>query len=137
MEYTKLGLIQNSDVNDQMIALVEEKIGCRLPESYYELMRFNNEPEPEACEFDYGGQTTCVSEFFRFTDDENYEYGILAYLPSLSGVAEQLVPIARDPEDYLICLDRNQDFAVVLLDRNNNLLHFVARDFDEFLRSLR
>ncbi|QDT26448.1 SMI1 / KNR4 family protein [Gimesia panareensis] len=137
MEYIQLRLIQNSDVTDQMIAFVEEKIGCRLPESYYELMRFNHEPEPEVCEFDYGKQTTCVSEFFRFTNDENYEYGILAYLPSLSGVAEQFVPIGRDSGDYLICLDRNQDFAVVLLDRNNNLLHFVARDFNEFLRSLR
>ncbi|QDU50676.1 SMI1/KNR4 family protein [Gimesia panareensis] len=137
MEYIQLGLIQNSDVTDQMVMFVEEKIGCRLPESYYELMRFNHEPEPEICEFDYGKQTTCVSEFFRFTDDENYEYGILAYLPSLSGVAEQFVPIGRDSGDYLICLDRNQDFAVVLLDRDNNLLHFVARDFNEFLRSLR
>ncbi|QDT78578.1 SMI1 / KNR4 family protein [Gimesia maris] len=136
MEYIKLGLNQSSDVNEQMIAVVEEKIGCHLPESYYELMRFNNEPEPEVCEFNYGDHTTCVSEFFRFTDDENYEYGVLAYRPSIIGLTKQFVPIGRDPGDYLICFDRKQDFAVVLIDRVSDEVHFVASNFREFLDML-
>ncbi len=137
MDYQKLGLEQDSDVDDQLISIVEEKLSCRLPESYCELVRFNREPEPESCEFDFDGQTTCVSEFFRFTDDESYEYGVLAYRPSIIGIAERYVPVGRDPGDFLICLDREQGFSVVLLDRDSDTVHSVASSFDEFLDSLR
>jgi len=137
MDFKKLGIEENSTVNEGVISSVEEKLGCQLPQSYYDLVRFNHEPEPEACEFDYGSQSTCVSEFFRFTDDESYEYGILAYRPSITGVAERYVPIARDPGDALICFDRERNFALVILDRDNGAVDLVAKTFGDFLSSLR
>jgi len=135
--FAALGLERKSSVDDSVVHTVQRELGMVLPPAYVELVRFNEEPMPSAGVFEYTGGETCVSEFLKFTDDPDEEFGILAYAPSRRGGPQHLLPFARDAGDWLLCFDRDASNAVVLLDPFRNEVFAVAPSFEEFIRQLR
>lgn len=136
-DWESYGVEPNSQVSDEMISNVEERLGVVFPPAYLDLVKYNDEAVFEVGVFEYDGGTTCISEFFKFTDDEE-QYSILWYQqPDRIDLPANLVAIARDAGDYLICLDFNSPHAPVkLYIPNEKTLLAVADSFEEFISSL-
>ena len=134
----EIGLVNESPVSDATIRQVESILGLELPSAYREFVLFCDEASPEVGTFRFGDDETCISEFFRFSSDPKDPVGILSYYGSIdSGIPENVVPIARDAGDYLVCLDlREGQQAVVLFEPSRMELFPVARSFEDFIDGL-
>lgn len=135
--WDEFGIDRNSDVDDQLISRLEKAFNISFPESYLDLVRFNSEASPEVCVFSYQDGETCISEFFKFSEQVE-PYTISWYLKKgIEGMPEGIVPIARDAGDYLICLDFSEPIVgVKLFNPNDSKIYHIANNFDEFLESL-
>jgi hypothetical protein len=137
IDWASYGVESKSQVTAQMIANVEAKLGVSLPSAYLDLVRYNDEAIFEIGTFEYDGGMTCISEFFKFTDDQE-QYSILWYKqPDRFDLPAELVAIARDAGDYLICLDFGApDVPVKLYVPDEKALLNIADNFEKFISSL-
>lgn len=137
-DWVSYGVESNSQVSDEIISNVDERLGVKFPPAYLDLVKYNDEAVFEVGVFEYDGGATCISEFFKFTDEEE-QYSILWYQqPSRIDLPVNLIAIARDAGDYLICLDFNSpNIPVKLYIPNKKDLLSVADNFEKFISSLK
>ena len=131
MNWEQLGIESSSTCTSETIKIVEKKLNIKLPDKYKELVLFCDEAVPEVGCFDYdNGAGSCISEFFKFSDDEE-QYSILWYYKcNIPELPKNIIPIARDAGDYLICLDyRDTDVPVVFYDTNEHKVHKISENF--------
>jgi hypothetical protein len=136
---SELGIEKESDVTQQMIAEVERLLGKSFPNSYKSFVLYCDEAMPSVNVFSYGdNEETCVSEFFKFTDDANYPYSILWYVKQqIPKLPKSAIAIARDPGDLLICIELDKNQQVFIFDPENEQTEVAAESFDSFLDLLR
>lgn len=137
INWDSYGVEADSEVTDEMVMKVEAMLGVSFPKAYIDLVKFNDEAIFEIGSFEYKNTTTCISEFFKFTDKEE-QYSILWYKnPNRIDIPNNFIPIARDAGDYLICLDFNlESVPVKLFVPGENLVFDVANSFELFISIL-
>jgi hypothetical protein len=125
--------------------MIEELLGAKLPSGYLKFIqglsgpeqsgeRFESEGFEGSFEFEGEGET-CIDSFFSLSDDSGDANSVLSYLKArIPGLPEKVIPIARDPGDWLICLDmRDHSGAVVIFDPDSGRVYSVTESFEKFL----
>lgn len=134
MDWTVYGITENRIITEAQIKQTENILGHIFPSLYIDLILFANDASPEIGCFEYNGnEETAISEFFDcFPYIEPYT--ILWYKNSFLDIPKEIVPVARDAGDYLICLDFNHSPAHVVIFNpiEKNFLK-VANSFEEFV----
>jgi hypothetical protein len=137
-------------LSEKDIVALEQRIGCRLPESYRRFLLENNGgvPTPDMDTIDIEhllGSSTNVQVFFGIdtpVESSNIEWNIR----SLEGrISSQLLPIASDSGGNIFCISLSEsDFGgVVYCDFDPSwhlggpIYYRVAPDFDSFLARIR
>lgn len=129
-------------------SILEKSLGEELPLAYVRFIQNSPEAEINAAKFESAGNEwafeveggmTCVDFFFSFSDDPNDSNSVLSYFKArIPGLPEKVIPIARDPGDWLICLDmRDHSGAVVIFDPDSGRVYFVTESFEKFLSNLK
>lgn len=139
MDWKTWGIEAGSSVDEAVIALVQQHLGVNLPPLYLDLVSYADEASPEWSTFDYGGQQTCISEFFKFTAQAE-PYSLLWYATGqrVARLAPGLIPIARDAGDQLVCLNTTgAAITVALFAPDSGHTYPVAADFQQFVEQWR
>lgn len=113
----------------RVVEAAARELSVRFPESYLALLGVIDGGSPEVGTFRYGDAgESCISEFLRITDVPSYARNVRA----------QLIPVARDAGDNLICLDLTgpEEPRVVYLDHETNEIFGIAGSFGSFLDGL-
>jgi hypothetical protein len=129
--------------------MIEELLGVKLPSDYLNFIQGLSGAEKSAERFELAGVEgsfefegegeTCIDSFFSLSDDSGNPYSVLSYLKArIPGLPENVMPIARDPGDWLICLDlRDHSGAVVIFDPDFGRVYSVTESFEKFLSILK
>jgi hypothetical protein len=134
-DWSSFGIEQGSSVDSTTISQVKKLLGVSFPKSYLDLVTYSDEASPEVSGFSYGNEGTCISEFFSFSPDVT-PYTISWYLGAGKppGLPKEMVPIARDADGYLVCLNfKTSSITVEIFDPNSSSTYFVASNFDDFV----
>ncbi|MPQ83112.1 SMI1/KNR4 family protein [Pseudomonas sp. MAFF 730085] len=133
------GIDKGSSVDESKISQLQRTLGVTFPESYLDLVTYADEASPAISSFSYGGEETCVSEFFSFSSEVT-PHSICWYIgpgrpPNLP---KSMIPIARDAGGVLICLNfETANVAVEVFDPTSKKSHTVSNNFDNFINSWR
>ncbi|MFC4161923.1 SMI1/KNR4 family protein [Chitinimonas lacunae] len=136
MNWEDYGIAEDRGVNNTTIKMVEEKLQIKFPPLYLDLVTFCKEPMPEFANFAYDNEETAISEFFEFSPDVRpYTVAWYARPNAIQGLPKNILPIARDAGDYLICFNYNTpNYEICIYDSTERVLKHVADNFDEFVR---
>jgi len=134
-DLSELGIEQDGSVTDEMVATVQDHIGVEFPADYVFFVKYCDEAEPTVGGIQFGDEETMIDSFFKFSDEEQEEYGILGYV-GIPGFPKKVIPFARDPGDAFFCLDMNRAGAVVFYNPDTEKWSQVAETFGEFIDML-
>lgn len=130
------GIAKNPIITQELISAIETQLNLALPETYLDLIKYSDEAAPEISTFSYANESTCISEFFEFSQ-KNQPYTVCWYLdPNRNlGLPDKFLPFARDAGDQLMCLDYNfTPPTVELFKPQSKERFFVADNFEDFVK---
>ncbi|WP_178125939.1 SMI1/KNR4 family protein [Pseudomonas sp. Fl5BN2] len=135
MDWSAWEIEPGSEVDEQIISQVQQRIGVEFPALYLDLVRYAEAATPGVGTFPHGSGYACISEFFDFSLG-NEPWTLLWYASAgrVPGLAKGCLPIARDAGGLLICLDFNSpNVAVEVFDPDSASRYPVAPDFKAFV----